>query len=54
MEKTYKIVVYTTVNGVPELVAIERSDDKDLFFLSYQKAEAFSHFLDGLGYTREY
>lgn len=54
--KTYKITVCAMVDGVPGHTIIELMDDEGYavhHFPTLQKAEAFSFFLEGLGYTRE-
>ena len=58
MEKTYNIIVCAMVDGVPGHTIIELydgyiSEPSVLSFPTLQKAEAFSFFLRGLGYTRE-
>lgn len=56
MKKTYSIVVCAMVDGVPGHTIIELYEGNDCNVLSFptqQKAEAFSFFLEGLGYTRE-
>jgi hypothetical protein len=56
MKKTYAIVVCATVDGIPGHTIIELYEDNTCNVLSFptlQKAEAFSFFLEGLGYTRE-
>lgn len=54
--KTYKITVCAMVDGIPGHTIIELYEDSDCNVLSFptlQKAEAFSFFLEGLGFTRE-
>lgn len=53
--KNYKITVCSTIDGIPAHTIIELMDDEGYAvhdFPTLEKAEAFSFFLDGLGYTR--
>ena len=54
--KTYKITVCAEVDGIPGHTIIELYNETGSavhHFPTLQKAEAFSFFLEGLGYTRE-
>lgn len=53
--KEYKITVCAMVDGIPGHSIIELRDDEGYAvhdFPTLRKAEAFSFFLEGLGYTR--
>ena len=53
--KTYKITVCSMVDGIPAHTIIELWGDTGYAvhnFQTLQKAEDFSFFLEGLGYTR--
>jgi hypothetical protein len=54
--KTYKITVCAMVDGIPGHSIIELMGDEGYavhHFPTLRKAEAFSFFLEGLGYARE-
>ena len=54
--KTYAIVVCAMVDGIPGHTIIELYENGGCNVLSFptlRKAEAFTFFLEGLGYTRE-
>lgn len=50
---TYQITVCAMVDGLPGHTIIELSDGNVHHFPTLEKAEAFSVFLDGIGFTRE-